>query len=368
MIQTFDCRKEYLRHKGEIDAAIGRVLNSGQWILGPEVEAFEREFADYAGAKHGVGVNSGTDALTIALLALEVGRGDEVITVANTAVPTVAAIRAIGAIPKFVDVNPDDLLIDVTQIPAAIGARTKCILPVHLYGNPADMQKVGTIARRYGLSVIADCAQAHGAFLMNRHVGTFADVGCFSFYPTKNLGALGDGGLCVTNDSRLAARMRQIRMYGFNADRVADCEGLCSRLDELQAAILRVKLRNLEADMQSRRQLAQRYSQWLCDSGYRLPFERVTVRHAFHQYVVRHSDRRRAIRALQRAEISYGIHYPHPIHLMPAYEFLGYRAGDLPVTELASQEVISLPLHLGLENSDIECVAQVLLASELVRN
>lgn len=364
MIQTFDCRKDYLRYKDEIDAAIGRVLDSGQVILGPEVEEFEREFAGYVGASFGVGVKSGTDALIIALTALEVGRGDEVITVANTAVPTVAAIRAVGAIPKFVDVRPDDLLIDPELIAAAIGPRTKCIIPVHLYGCPTDMPPIMDIARRNRLSVIADCAHAHGARLDGQHVGTFADIGCFSFYPTKNLGAFGDGGLCVSMDDRLAARMRQIRMFGFDANRIAHCEGLCSRLDELQAAILRVKLHKLDEVVEGRRRLAQCYTNRLQGSTYRLPVERGGVRHAYHQYVIRTPVRSRIMQGLDSAGIGYGIHYPHPIHLMPAYEFLGYHCGDLPVTESAAQEVLSLPLHPGLTESDVEKVAEVLLAHE----
>ena len=362
MIQAFDCRDAYLRHKAEIDAAIARVLNSGQFILGPELEAFEVEFAQYIGARHAVGVASGTDSLILALRALDVGAGNEVITVANTAVPTISAIRAVGAVPRFVDVCPDRLLIDPDQIAAAIGPRTACILPVHLHGIPADMLRIVEIARRHAIPVVSDCAQAHGASINGQHVGTFADIGCFSFYPTKNLGALGDGGLCTTNRADLAARIRSLRFYGFEDDRIAHRDGVCSRLDELQAAILRVRLRYLNADQATRRGLAGLYSKLLQGTDCRLPDELESTRHSFHQYVIRSPERKILTDALDRAGIGYGIHYPVPVHLMPAFEWLGGRIGDLPVTEQAAQEVLSLPLHPGLVEDDIRCVAAVLLA------
>jgi dTDP-4-amino-4,6-dideoxygalactose transaminase len=364
MIPAFDARQEYLRLKPELDAAIERVLLSGRLILGPEVEAFESEFAAYVGARHGVGVKTGTDALMIALKALEIGAGDEVITVANTAVPTVAAIRAVGAIPRFVDIDPQTLLMDVAQVAAAINRRTRCLMPVHLYGNPVDMHALLRVARQHGLPVIGDCAQAHGAELDGKNVGTFGDIDCFSFYPTKNLGAFGDGGLCVTNHPRLADRMRSIRMYGFEDDRIAHCDGVCSRLDELQAAMLRVKLRHLDAAVQHRQRLAETYTRCLCDAGFQLPSHHATARHAFHLYVVRAPVRHGATRVLRQAEVEFGIHYPVPIHLMPAYEPLGYRRGDLPETERAAREVLSLPLHLGLSSNQVEQVAEVLQGVE----
>lgn len=367
MIRTFDSRGEYRHLQPEIDAAIRRVLDSGRLILGPEVDAFETEFAAFVGAQHAVGVKSGTDALIIALKALEVGQGDEVITVANTAVPTVSAIRAVGASPRFVDVDPDTLLMDPAQLSNAANPRTRCIIPVHLYGMPVDIRRITAVARRHRIPVISDCAQAHGAYYDGRHVGTVCDIGCFSFYPTKNLGALGDAGMCTTNDLQLAARMRQLRMYGFDGDRVAHCEGLCSRLDELQAAILRVKLTHLPESLRIRRRLARLYSLLLRDSDYRLPPKRDKSRHAFHLYVIRTPNREWTVEALQKAEIGYGVHYPVPIHLMPAYEWLGYRAGDLPVTEKAAREVLSLPLHPGLTDNDIRQVADVLIAAQQIQ-
>lgn len=363
MIQTFDCRSEYLKCKTEIDVAIQRVLNSGQLILGPEVEAFEAEFAAYVGASAAVGVGSGTDALILALRALEVGAGDEVITVANTAVPTISAIRAVGAIPRFVDVCPETLLIDPDQVSAAIGPCTRCILPVHLYGLPADMSSILGVARQRGIPIVADCAQAHGARIAGRHVGTFADIGCFSFYPTKNLGAFGDGGICTTNNAGLAARIRSLRCFGFEDDRIAHRDGICSRLDELQAAILRVRLRRLDAILETRRRLAAMYSSLLQGSRYVLPPDIDDAQHAFHQYVIRSPRRELLTRKLQQAGIGYGIHYPVPIHRMPAYEWLDCRSGELPVTERAATEILSLPLHSGLEDGDIRQVAEVLLAA-----
>jgi dTDP-4-amino-4,6-dideoxygalactose transaminase len=363
MIQAFDPCQEYKRHAREIDAAIGRVLISGHVILGPEVESFEREFAAYVGAGQAVGVKSGTDALIIALRALGIGPQDEVITVANTAVATVAAIRAAGAVPRFVDVDPQTLLIDLAQLDSSIGPATRGIVPVHLYGNPVDMRRLMHIARAHALPVIADCAHAHGARLDGRHVGTMADIGCFSFYPTKNLGAFGDAGICTTNDARLAAQMRRIRMYGFEGDRIAHCEGLCSRLDELQAAILRVKLRHLEEALGTRRRLAGEYSRRLANSDFVLPVATSGGTHAFHQYVVRTAFREAVVDELQRAGIGYGIHYPMPVHLMPAYAWLGCERGDLPVTETAAAQVLSLPLHGGMTGRDIEEVAGTLIGA-----
>lgn len=367
MIPAFDGRQEYRQVKDEIDAAIRRVCESGRLILGPEVEAFETEFAAYVGARHSIGVKSGTDALIIALRALEIGPDDEVITVANTAVATVAAIRAVGATPRFVDVDRKYLLMDPSQLEAAIGPRTRCILPVHLYGHPVDMARIHSIALRHNLPVVADCAQAHGAALEGQHVGTFSDIGCFSFYPTKNLGAMGDGGLCTTEDPLLAERMRRIRCYGFDGDRIAHVEGMCSRLDELQAAILRVKLSHLDATLRARRRLADIYTTMLQDAPFWLPSVAPGAEHAFHLYVIRTMDREGVLARLERNEIGYGIHYPVPIHLMPAYEWLGYQPGDLPITEQAASQVLSLPLHAGLTDEQVRTVASVLLeaSSEL---
>jgi dTDP-4-amino-4,6-dideoxygalactose transaminase len=360
MITYFDYRPALLEIQGEVEQAIRRVLASGRLILGPEVRAFEEEFAAYVGLPAAVGVNSGTDALVLALRALEIGPGDEVATVANAGVPPVAAIRAVGATPRLVDVHPATLLLDPERAEAALTPRTRCIVAVHLYGQPAPMGALAELASRRGLRVIEDCAQAHGASYRGRHVGHFGDVGCFSFYPTKNLGALGDGGMCVTSDPELAERIRMQRTYGFRDDAYAHCEGLNSRLDELHAAVLRVKLRHLDAALAARRAIARQYREGLEDSSCR-PLEVDSEgEHAYHLFVVQAPDRDHLTRALDRAGIGYGIHYPVPVHLMEAYRFLGYREGDLPVAEAASEAVISLPLYPGLGSPDVDKVIETL--------
>ncbi len=363
MVPYFDYRPGYRRIQTEIADAVSRVLESGQLILGDEVRAFESEFAGYVGARRAIGVNSGTDALVLALRVLGVGPGDEVLTVANAGVPPVAAIRAVGATPRFVDVDPGALLIDVGLIEDAITPATRCIVPVHLYGQPVDLDGILRIARARNLRVIEDCAQAHGATFRGRHVGTFGDVGCFSFYPTKNLGAFGDGGACVTDSPDLADQLCRQRMYGFDGDRHAHCEGLNSRLDELQAAILRIKLSHLDRTVAERRQIAARYVEGLGD-GPISPLNLLEQReHAYHLFVVRPPDRSASMNRLEQAGIGFGVHYPDPVHLMTAYGFLGHREGDFPVSERASQEILSLPLYEGLEPSSVDRVLQALNGS-----
>jgi aminotransferase EvaB len=360
MIPFFDYRPELQRLRPEIDAAVNRVLDSGRLILGAEVEALEREFARYVGVSHAVGVGSGTDALTLAMLALGIGRGDEVLTVANAGVPSVAAIRAAGATPRFVDVRPDTLLIDPDGIEAAISPETRCILPVHLYGQAAEIDAIAEIAARHDLAVVEDCAQAHGASYAGRHVGGRGRIGCFSFYPTKNVGAYGDGGLCVTGDGELDRRLRALRMYGFDETRHARVEGRNSRLDELQAAILRAKLGHLDETLEERRRLARAYTERLEGSAVTLPRVRPPATHAWHLFVVRVPDRARAVEALTAAGVGHGVHYPEPVHRMEAYRFLGYVEGDLPVTEQACRSVLSLPLYPGLEDEAPERAAGAL--------
>jgi aminotransferase EvaB len=360
VIPSFDHRPAYLEQRDEIDEAIRRVLASGRLILGPEVRAFEEEFASYVGARGAVGVGSGTDALILALRALGVGPGDEVITVANSGVPPVAAIRAVGAIPKLVDVRPDSLLMDEEQLEQALTPRTRCVLPVHLYGQAVAMDRILGFASRHGLRVIEDCAQAHGASFQGQHVGSFGDFGCFSFYPTKNLGAFGDGGMVVSGDSILEERVRMQRMYGFKEDRHARCEGLNSRLDEVQAAILRVKLRRLDESVEVRRSIARRYLEGLESCLEWLPRASAAGTHAYHLFVVQLRDRQRAIDALAREGIGYGIHYPVPIHLMEAYRFLGCSEGELPVTERSAEAVLSLPIYPGLDTDAVDRVIETL--------
>jgi dTDP-4-amino-4,6-dideoxygalactose transaminase len=361
MIAYFDYRPEYRSLESEINAAMRRVIDSGRLILGPEVAAFESEFAAFVGSAGAVGVASGTDALILALRAVGIGGGDEVITVANAGVPPVAAIRAVGARPRFVDVDPESLLLDPAGLEGALRANSRALLPVHLYGRPVPMEPLLEFASRNGLAVIEDCAQAHGARIGGRHVGTFGDVGCFSFYPTKNLGAFGDGGLCVAARPELEQRLRRLRMYGFGAERSAEVEGLNSRLDELQAAILRVKLRRLDEALAARRELARAYIERLRDSELRHPAAPAGSEHAYHLFVIETPRREPLIRRLQQSEIGYGIHYPHAVHTMPAYAFLDCAAGALPRTERACSAVLSLPLYPGLGEDAVRQVARTVL-------
>jgi dTDP-4-amino-4,6-dideoxygalactose transaminase len=360
-VSYFDYRPAYLAHRAEFDAAIARVLASGHLILGPEGQAFEREFASYTGSSHAVGVNSGTDALTLALRALEVGAGDEVLTVANAGAPPVAAIRAAGATPRFVDVLPRSLVMDPSALEQALTSRSRCVLPVHLYGHPAPLDEIATFAERHGLHLIEDCAQAHGAISGGRHVGTHARVGCFSFYPTKNLGAFGDGGMCVTDDADVASRLRALRQYGFDGDRHAHIEGVNSRLDELQAAILRVRLQHLDDAIRERRRIAEGYANGLRNSPYEIPSTVGASEHAYHLFVVRTARRDRVVEELRRREIGFGIHYPDPAHLMEAYRGRGFETAPLPVTEQASREVLSLPIYEGLPKGAVSEVVTGLL-------
>lgn len=355
MIPVVDLRAEYLAVKAEIDAALQRVLESGWYILGKEVPAFESEFAAWCGVSGAVGVGNGTDALHIALRACGVGPGDEVITVAHTAVATAAAIGLTGATPVFVDIDPATYTLDPAQLAAAITPRTKAVIPVHLYGHPADLGGILPIARSAGLRVIEDCAQAHGAEWQGRRVGGFGDLACFSFYPTKNLGALGDGGAVAGNDPALLDRVRLLREYGWppHSRYVSEIEGMNSRLDEMQAAILRVKLAHLDAWNEHRRTLAAVYAAHLPDWVVK-PEEQPGCRHVYHLYVIRSTDRDSLREKLRTAGVATGIHYPVPVHQQAAYRHLS--PVSLPVTEEAAAEILSLPMHSTLTVAQIEQV------------
>jgi dTDP-4-amino-4,6-dideoxygalactose transaminase len=340
-----------------------RVLHSGWYILGAEVRAFEGEFAAYHGLDHAVGVASGTDAIELALRAAGVGRGDEVVTVALTAVPTICAIERAGATPVLVDVNPETYTMDPAAARAAITPLTRAILPVHLYGQPADMVRLTAIARAKGLLLIEDCAQAHGARLNGQLVGTFGDLAAFSFYPTKNLGAVGDGGAVITNDDGYAQELRRLRNYGQVSRYEYETRGVNSRLDELQAAVLRVKLPHLDEQNAARQRLAQRYDDVFADeSAIVAPKVRSGATAVYHLYVVRIGERDSLIRQLGARGVDTLIHYAVPVHLQAAYDDLGYQRGDLPETERICGEILSLPMHPGLHPDQVEAIAKTLVA------
>jgi len=343
---------QYLAHREEIDEALHRVLLKGRYILGEEVEAFEHEMAHFLSVRHAIGVGSGTSALEICLRASKIGPGDEVITTAHTAVATVAAIESIGAKPVLVDIEERSFLLDVTQIEKMVSPRTKAIVPVHLYGQPADLSQILVLAQKHGLAVIEDCAQAIGASYKGRFAGTWGNLAAFSFYPTKNLGAIGDGGLVATDDSALAARVRSLREYGWQQRYISAIAGTNSRLDELQAAILRVKLTYLDRENERRIAIACRYSEALSRLVH-VPCVETSRKHVFHLYVIRTRERDNLQRFLRQHGVDSGIHYPVPVHLQPAYAGRFSGVGSYPVTEAASKEILSLPVYPEL--SDAQC-------------
>ena len=353
-IPLVDLKAQYNALKPEIDAAIARVIDNTSFILGPEVRAFEEAFANYCQARHAVGVSSGTAAIELVLRALGVGPGDEVITTPFTFIASAEAISAAGATPIFADVDPLTYNLDPSAVEAAVTQRTKAILPVHLYGQPAAMDGLAQIAQRHGLALIEDAAQAHGAELRGRRVGTLGDVACFSFYPGKNLGCYGDGGAVVTDDAFLAAKVRKLRDHGRSSKYVHDELGFGHRLDALQAAILAAKLPHLDAANQARRRLAKRYGELLADTDLALPVEPEGVRSVYHLYVVRSPRRDELVEILRSQGIEAGVHYPLPLHLQPAYAFLEHRPGSFPVAEAATVQVLSLPLfpEMTIEQQD----------------
>ncbi len=346
----------------ELDAAIAGVLDAGRFVLGEEVDRLEQEFAAYVGAAHGVAVNSGTSALHVALLALGVGPGDEVITVPHTFVATVAAILYTGARAVLVDIDPRTFNMDPNRLAAAITPRTKAILPVHLYGQPADMNPILDIARHYGLAIVEDACQAHGSEYEHRRVGALGEIGAFSFYPGKNLGAYGEGGIAVTNDPALAKTMRMLRDFGQETKYNHVLFGFNYRMETFQGAILRVKLRHLEDWTEARRTIARRYDALLggCDVV-QIPEAMPWARHVYHLYAVRTPNRDDLRARLASEGVQTGIHYPVPVHLQPAYASLGYRLGDFPETERAAHEVLSLPMFPELTGEQVDAVAAALL-------
>lgn len=353
--------EEYESERDDILRAVDRVFRSGQLILGENVAAFEREFASYCGVSHGVGVDNGTDAVMLALLAAGVEAGDDVVTVSNTAAPTVVAANAIGARVRFVDIDPATLLMNVEQLEASITPRTTCLLPVHLFGQCVNMDAVCKIARKHHLLVVEDCAQAHGAHFHGRVAGSFADAAAFSFYPTKVLGAYGDAGMVITRDDVTAGRLRRLRYYGMEDGRYYVVgPGYNTRLDEVQAAILRYKLQRIESYISRRRNIAAAYAALLERSGLVLPLEEPGNRHVYYIYVVRHPRRDDVVDALARRGVLVNVSYRWPIHLMPGFAHLGYRSGELPETERAAGEIFSLPMYPALTDAQLATVSQTL--------
>ena len=357
MIPFVDLKAQYRAIKPEVDAAILSVLESCEFTLGSEVRAFEDEFAAYCQTAYGVGVNSGTSALHLALLAAGVGPGDEVITVPFTFIATVSAIAYTGATPVFVDIDPHTFTMDEAAIEAAITPRTKAIMPVHLYGRPADMDPIVEIARRRGLLVIEDAAQAHGAEYRGRRAGSLGDMACFSFYPGKNLGAYGEGGIVVSDSSDFTRTLRMLRDWGAEKKYQHVLKGYNYRMEGIQGAVLRVKLRYLERWTEGRRAAAACYDDLLADSGVVTPEPTAVDRHVYHIYAVRTDRRQELQNALHAESIQTGVHYPIPVHLQPAFADLGYRAGCFPHAERAAHEVLSLPMFPELTAEQCAAVA-----------
>lgn len=355
-----DLKKQYESIKGEINSKISFLISNAAFILGEELEEFEKEFAEFCNAKYSVGVSSGTDAMIIALRSLDIGYGDEVITVPNTFIATAEAISLVGARPVFVDVNEEDYNINVDLIEEKITEKTKAIIPVHLFGQLADMKNILDIAKKYNLSVIEDACQAHGAEFESKKVGTFGEIGCFSFYPAKNLGAYGDGGAVVTSNENLYRKMLAMRSHGEVEKNRHEIIGSTNRLDNLQAGILGVKLKYLNEWNIKRRENASIYRRYL--SGIKLIAlgELEGRKHVYHLFVIRVRNRDEVRKKLSDRGIGTGIHYPTPIHLQNAYKFLGYKKGDFPVSERVAEEILSLPMFPELSEEQIKYVCNSL--------
>jgi len=356
MVSFVGLKREYAEINEEITQAIQRTLKSGWFILGEEIERFEEEFTNYIGAKYGVSMNSGSDALFFALKVLGIGKGDEVITVSHTFISTVDAIVRNGAKPVFIDIEPETYCIDVTKIEEKITGRTKAILPVHLYGHPANMDEIVKISQKYHLSIIEDACQAHGTEYKGKKVGGIGDIGCFSFYPTKNMGAYGDAGMIITNNEELADKLKMMRNYGSSKKYYHEFVGANSRLDEIQAAVLRVKLKYLDEWNEKRRRIAELYNQFFDGSKTVTPVEKKYAKHVYYLYIVRCKKRDKLQKYLLNKGIQTMIHYPIPVHMQKAYLKLGYKI-NLPVTERTSTEILSLPLHPWLNKKEVSLIS-----------
>lgn len=364
MIPLLDLVAQYHTIKPEIDSAIQSVLESGKFILGPNEKAFEEEVAAYLGVKHCVGVASGTDALVIALRAAGIGQGDEVIIPAYSFFATAGAVLTVGAVPVFVDIDPHTYLIDITGIESRITVHTKAILPVHLYGQPADMDQIMAMASKYHLKVIEDNAQAFGAEYKGKKTAAIGDLGCLSFFPSKNLGAYGDAGMVTTNDDAIAEKVRMLRVHGWKKKYFPEMLGYNSRLDELQAAILRVKLRHLDKWNAKRHELAQMYSQTLAPKGIQVPNESPDRTHVYHLYIIRSTQRDLLQQQLKANGIASEVYYPQPLHLTTPCLNLGWQAGSLPVSEQASKETLAIPLYPEMTNNIIDLIIKTILIIE----
>ncbi|MCS7337644.1 MAG: DegT/DnrJ/EryC1/StrS family aminotransferase [Verrucomicrobiae bacterium] len=359
-VPYLDLRAQLRPLRAEIEAAIARVLDECAFCLGPEVAAFEREFASFLGARHCIGLNSGTSALHVAMRLLDIGPGDEVITTPFTFVATSWAITYVGARPVYVDIREETFNIDPEQVARAVTPRTKAVLAVHLYGQPCDIDALLEICRSHNIALVEDAAQAHGARYRGKYVGTLGGIGCFSFYPTKNLAACGEGGALVTDDDALAARARALRDHGSTRRYYHDELGYNYRMEAIQAAVLRVKLKHLAAWNAARQRVAQRYTELLADTPLRLPRQVPGTECAWHLYVVRHPRRDELRQHLESRGIGCALHYPLPLHLQKAYAQLGYKPGDFPVAEKAARECLCLPMYPELTDEQIERVAQVI--------
>ena len=357
MIPFVNLKKEYESIQNELNQAVNETLERGYFVLGEEVKRFEGEFSKYIGSKYSIGLNSGSDALFFAIKSLGIGNGDEVITVSHTFISTVDAIVKNGAKPVFVDIDPETYCMDASKIEDKITERTKAILPVHLYGHPANLGYILEIASEYGLFLIEDACQAHGAEYGGKKVGSIGDIGCFSFYPTKNLGAWGDGGIAVTDNEEIKEKLRLLRNYGQSQKNYHDFVGYNSRLDEIQAAVIRVKLKYLDYWNERRRKIAKSYNELLGDVI--KPLERDYAKHVYHLYVIRHKERDKIRQHLLNNGIQSQIHYPCPVHEQKAYSRLGYSL-KLPITEKITDEILSLPMHPWLEENDVEMVCDSL--------
>ena len=362
MIPVLELKTQYATIQKEVEEAVCRVLSRTQYVLGPEVSAFEQEFAAYHGAHYALGVASGTDALILALRACDIGPGDEVICPPFTFMATAGAVSLAGARPVFCDIDPETFTLDARLLESCITPRTRAIQVVHLYGHPADMTAVMAIARKHHLRVIEDCAQATGAEYQGKKVGILGDAGCFSFYPSKNLGGVGDGGMLISNDEGIQERVRRLRDHGSARKYVHVELGTNSRLDEIQAAVLRIKLRHLDAWNEQRRQVAARYRQGLSGQSHiKIPVEQPGCRHVYHQYTVKSDHRDALLNYLSDQQIGAIIYYPRALHLQQVYEPLGYKLGDFPHTEAVQEQVLSLPMYPELAMEQVDRVVESLL-------